>query len=59
MQLNYEFYNGNDELTLKLPAAQDLQCVVGKSHVPFGESQSPLIGDYADGVDTIEFLARL
>lgn len=58
-QLNYEFYNGNDELTLKLPAAQELQCIVGKSFVPFGESQSPLIRDYADGVDTLKFLKRL
>ncbi len=58
-QLNYEFYKGNDELTLKLPAAQELQCIVGKSFVPFGETQSPLIGDYADGVDTLAFLTRL
>ena len=58
-QLNYEFYNSNDELTLKLPAAQELQCFVGKSFVPFGQSQSPLIRDYADGVDTLKFLKGL
>ena len=58
-QLNYEFYNGNDDLTAKLPAAQDLQCVVGKIFTPFGGAQSPSIGDYADGVDTLKFLACL
>lgn len=58
-QLNYEFYNDNDDLTAKLPVAQDLQCVVGKSFIPFGQSQSPSIGDYADGVDTLKFLLEL
>lgn len=58
-QLNYEFYNDNDDLTAKLPEAQDLQCVVGKSFIPFGQSQSPSIDDYADGVDTLKFLMEL
>jgi hypothetical protein len=58
-QLNYEFYTGDDDLTAKLPAVQNLQCVVGKSFVPFGEGQTPSIGDYADGVDTLKFLIGL
>jgi hypothetical protein len=58
-QLNYEFYNGNDDLTAKLPAAQDLQCIVGKSFIPFGGAQSPSISEYADGVDTLKFLTDL
>jgi len=58
-QLNYEFYSDNDDLTAKLPGAQDLQCVVGKSFTPFGQSQSPSIDDYADGVDTLKFLVEL
>lgn len=32
-----------------------MQCVVGKE-VKFGESQSPKLYDYADGVDTMKFL---
>ena len=58
-QLNYEFYNTNDELTSMLPPAQDLQCIAGKGFIPFGQAQFPSLTDYADGVDTMEFLVRL
>jgi len=58
-QLNYEFYSDNDELTEKLPAAQSLQCLAGKSFIPFGQGQNPVINDYADGVDTVRFLLDL
>jgi len=58
-QLNYEFYSNNDELAAQLPAAQDLQCIAGKSFIPLGQGQNPGIGDYADGVDTLGFLAGL
>jgi len=58
-QLNYEFYSNNDELAAKLPAAQDLQCIAGKSYFPLGQGQNPGIRDYADGVDTLGFLAGL
>jgi len=27
--------------------------------IPFGQAQNPLLTDYADGIDTIEFLAKL
>ena len=36
-----------------------LQCIVSKQEVPFGTSQKPNLWDYADGVDTIEFLRSL
>jgi hypothetical protein len=36
-----------------------LQCVVSKEDIPFGTSQKPNLWDYADGVDTIEFLRSL
>lgn len=58
-QLNYSFYSNNDELTARLPAAQDLQCLIGKSFIPFGKAQEPAIDDYADGVDTMKFLSEL
>lgn len=58
-QLNYEFYDGADKLTGELTANKDLQCIVGKGFVPFGQSQVPEISDYADGVDTLEFLRTL
>jgi hypothetical protein len=38
---------------------QEIQCVVGKGYIPFGNSQSPVITDFADGVNTMEFLVNL
>ncbi|MBL0153260.1 MAG: acyl-CoA reductase [Chitinophagaceae bacterium] len=58
-QLHYEFYGDKKALEISLAGNTDLQCVVGKGHVPFGQSQDPTLTDYADGVDTMEFLCRL
>lgn len=37
----------------------ELQCVAGHGHLPFGAGQFPGPGDYADNVDTLEFLLGL
>ena len=39
--------------------ADRIQCVVGHGRVPFGRAQAPGLADYADGVDTLDFLLRL
>jgi len=39
--------------------AEQLQCVVSKKDIPFGNTQKPNLWDYADGVDTVEFLRTL
>jgi hypothetical protein len=39
-----------------LSNTNDLQCLVGKHHIPFGQAQCPAIDTFADGVDTMEFL---
>lgn len=44
--------------------ADELQCIVGDGHIipnaiPFGLTQTPSIDEFADGIDTIEFLAKL
>lgn len=36
-----------------------IQVIVGKNYIPFGMSQKPGLTDYADGVDTLKFLAEL
>jgi hypothetical protein len=36
-----------------------IQCVVGHGHSPFGKAQKPELWDYADGVNTMSFLAQL
>ena len=58
-QLNYEFYPNEDELRHFLKSNQDLQCIVSSFEVPFGKAQSPSITEYADKVDTMEFLSSL
>jgi len=58
--INYEYYNGLEELNSKInDQLMDIQCVIGKNHRPFGSAQSPRLRDYADGVDTLEFLLNL
>ncbi len=44
--------------------ASELQCIVGDGSIipnaiPFGSTQTPSIDEFADGIDTIEFLAKL
>jgi Acyl-CoA reductase (LuxC) len=58
-QLNYEFYTDENQLKTLLPKKDELQCIVGKGFTPFGSSQMPAITDYADGVDTLQFLSKL
>jgi hypothetical protein len=36
-----------------------IQCIVGNDYIPFGNSQSPKLTDYADDIDTIAFLLQL
>jgi Acyl-CoA reductase (LuxC). len=58
-QLNYETYRTEDAVINGLKTNQDVQCIVGKNMVPFGQAQNPGIFDYADGIDTMQFLTTL
>ena len=55
-QLNYEYYSGEKKLARSLADNTDLQCIAGNSHIPFGDAQLPSLTDYADKVDTLQFL---
>ena len=62
--LFYEFYDNLSELKTKLETEKEqIQCVVGNQKweniIQFGETQKPQLWDYADGVDTLEFLQKL
>ncbi len=57
-QLNYEFYPANESPAQNLLHHPDLQCIVGKAHIPFGKTQEPSLTSYADGVDTMRFLLQ-
>jgi len=57
--LYYEFYDSCESLKQRtvLPW-QRIQCTVGKNDVPFGAAQMPQLWDYADGIDTIDFILK-
>lgn len=60
----YEYYEDINSLQEKLVAdAENIQCIVAdinmKNQIKFGQTQHPELHDYADGVDTLEFLTNL
>lgn len=62
--LHYEFYKDLKEVENKLQQQKEqIQCVVANhaniSPLKFGQAQQPALWDYADGVDTMEFLINL
>ena len=58
--LYHQAYTTEEELLSILASKQEkIQCIVGKSHIPFGQAQRPELWDYADNVDTMEFLGKL
>lgn len=58
--LHYGYYHSVDELNETIEAGlDDIQCVVGRGHRPFGSAQHPALNDYADGIDTMLFLSKL
>ena len=57
--LHYRYYTDRPALLEELRSSEDVQAIVGRDGVPFGESQKPALTDYADGVDTMTFLSSL
>lgn len=59
--LFYDEYEDEKDLQEKLQKnKENLQCVVGTNfEVDFGQTQKPKLWDYADGVDTLNFLEKL
>jgi hypothetical protein len=65
--LFFEYYNTIGSLEEKLKEeSENIQCIVSSAPplevcgaVPFGQSQQPALWDYADGVDTMDFLTKL
>ncbi len=58
-QVHYQFYQHKDQLLQTLQNQPDIQCIVGHGLIPFGQAQQPSLNDYADGVDTMDFLLGL
>ncbi|WP_343486411.1 acyl-CoA reductase [Allomuricauda sp. d1] len=62
--LFFEKYDSHNNLRTHLEAEKEqLQCIVGNleisNEIPFGHTQRPGLADYADGVDTVDFLLTL
>jgi len=56
----FEEYTNHNSLMSVLEVHKDeIQCIIGKDYIPFGMSQHPQLYDYADGVDTLQFLSNL
>lgn len=57
-QLNYQYYTSTDAIYQSLNP-DDIQAITGTAKIPFGTLQSPALADYADGIDTMQFLKGL
>ncbi|HEX4372736.1 MAG TPA: acyl-CoA reductase, partial [Puia sp.] len=60
--LHYEYYRLTPTPLLAergFENSEDIQCIAGKNFLPFGSTQKPSLTDYADGIDTLKFLAEL
>ncbi len=60
----YEFYDDLDDLKLKLNNdTNKIQCIVSNDIIEkstkFGQTQKPKLWDYADNIDTLEFLLQI
>ncbi len=58
-QLHYSFYTNLADLKNQLAINKEVQCVVSNYYIPFGQAQQPGLFDYADGVDTMQFMLTL
>lgn len=62
--LFFEYYSSTAQLTKVLSLQEEkIQCIVSQNgwypnSLPFGQAQSPTLLDYADGIDTMEFLSK-
>lgn len=56
----YERYKTQKDVQTYLETNnQEIQCIVGHGYIPFGNSQSPVITDFADNINTMNFLVNL
>lgn len=58
--IHYHRYSNNEELETILELnKENIQVVIGLNHVPFGNSQKPVLSDFADGINTMQWLEKL
>lgn len=57
--VHYRYYTDKNTMIQTLQKSDDVQCVVASEAIPFGAAQTPTLSDFADGVDTMQFLTNL
>lgn len=60
----YEYYESTEDLKVKTQEDKDkIQCIVAdgfsENEIAFGHTQKPELWDYADNVDTVDFLLKI
>jgi hypothetical protein len=60
----YEYYDNLEDIKIKLQQDHEqIQCIVSnnliENSVLFGQTQKPKLWDYADNIDTLNFLINL
>ena len=56
--LHYTYYKSNPD-PVRPKENENLQLVIGKNNLPFGKNQQPELANYADGVNTLQFLREI
>lgn len=57
--VHYEVYEKKEEVEKILLGNEEVQCIVGNGYTPFGTAQKPALNNFADGIDTMNFLNSL
>lgn len=58
--INYEFFENEDNLRSELKSQEtQIQAIISTKDIGFGKAQTPYLTDYADGINTLNFLANL
>ncbi len=58
--VHHHVYKSKADIEAYLKLHEDsIQAIIGHDYLPFGSAQSPAWNDYADGVDTMEWLTNL
>lgn len=55
--VHYHYYSSKQEIEDYLNEnTEKIQAVIGNDFIPFGKAQRPMLSDYADGIDVIDWL---
>jgi hypothetical protein len=57
--LYFEYYDNEKDIARTIAVNDEkIQCIAGRKWIPFGKAQYPKLWDYADNIDTLDFLLK-